>query len=210
MNTGLQDTQVSRRLGPAVQLAEPCPHCSRPLPIRAAVHGETSAHWECEACHSPLTGVLIKQVASKLAYHVRLSASHFDTGDVAAVPASLRQLVQEFVARRQNRKSEQERRSSPRIPSQLDIALLPLDERWAPAGKPHMGVVVDLSVQGLGIVATTKFEATHVALQIRYPAGIVQLVGQIVWSNPIGHEFHHAGVKFVLRLGRSTIGGDHA
>ena len=185
---------------------EPCPSCRRPLPVRAKQAGEVAAHWECSACHSPLTGVLLKDMAPRMAESIRINQIHFDTSSVPPLPESLRELVKEFVASRQSNHPPDERRAHARVPLQLDVTVLRLDEHWTPQGKPIVGMAVDLTPNGLGMVTSAPVEAEHVAVQIRHPAGLVQILGQIVWVKEIGPSFHNAGVQFLLRFGRSQAG----
>jgi hypothetical protein len=184
----------------------PCPGCRRMLPIRARRHGEVAAHWECTACHAPFTGILLKDASLRMPESVRIGQVHFDTSSVAPLPVSLRQLVREFVAsRRKSLRQNDDRRAVPRVPTQLDVTVLPLDESWTPRSKPLPGMVVDLSSHGLGMVTAQAIEAPHIVVQIRHPAGHVQVLGDVVWTKDIGHGIHGAGVQFLMRFGRNTI-----
>lgn len=196
----------ARPAAPSVEGAE-CPECRRPLPIRAKKAGERPAHWECTTCRSQLTGILVKELAAQGAASIRLSQVHFDT-DRARPPSSyLRQLVTEFVACRLKNPDVDERRATQRVPMLLDLAVVPVDENWSPRAKPVLGIMIDVTANGLGLVTGTRVEAEHVALQIQHPAGLVQLLGKIAWNKDFGPGFHNAGVQFVLRFGRATIAG---
>jgi len=184
---------------------EPCPGCRRPLPIRAKKPGETAAHWECTACHSPLSGVLLKDAAARAADTIRLSEFHFDSTGARPPSSSLRQLVAEFVACRLKNPEVEERRAIQRVPIVLDLAVVPVDENWTPRAKPILGMMIDITVNGLGIVTGTPVNAEHVAVQIRHPAGLIQLLGRIAWAKDFGPGFHNAGVQFLLRFGRDPI-----
>jgi hypothetical protein len=184
---------------------DPCPGCRRPLPIRAKRHGESAAHWECAACHAQFTGVLVKEAAVRMADAVRISQVHFDAAGVSAIPSMLRELVREFIACRQSNPAADERRAVPRLPAQLDVTVLPLDENWTPRPKPMLGMVIDLAPHGLGMVTSDSIGVEHVAVQFRHPAGLVQILGRVVWTKEIEQGFHNTGVQFLLRFGRSPI-----
>lgn len=186
--------------------AEPCPGCRRSLPIRRARPGETASHWECSACNAPLTGILLKNAAADMASTIRIGQVQLDTAGVPALPTSLRQLVREFVDSRSKNPPASERRKSTRVPRELDVTVLMLDDEWMPRAKPVPGVVVDLSAHGVGLVSTTKIESRYVILQIRLPAGLLQILGEVVWTKDIGHGFFNSGAQFLLRFGRSTGG----
>ncbi len=197
----------SQRVSASQSPGEPCPGCRRSLPIRAKHADEVAAHWECDSCRTPVTGILVRDVGAKLAPQIRLAQANFETSDVAPIPDGLRQLVQAFAARRNKSPAIDNSRQEARIPSQLDVTIVGLDDRWTPTGKPQLGVVVDLSADGLGLITDTVIESKRVALQIRHPSGPVQLLGDVVWSNKIGPGYQNAGVKFALRLGRGGTAG---
>ncbi len=191
------------------QECQPCPGCKLPLPVRAKRHGEVFAHWECAACRSPLTGILVRDITPKMAEAVRLSQIHFDTRGVEPMPESMRELLKEFIALRQQSQTHDERRAERRLPQQLDVAVVPVFENWTPRGQPLWGTVVDLTSNGLGMVTTSLGGVGHVALQIRHPSGLVQLLGRIAWTKELGPGFQDSGVQFLLRFGRTPIAVDH-
>jgi hypothetical protein len=136
---------------------------------------------------------------------VRIGQIHFDTTEVPPIPASLRQLVREFAACRREDSASDNRRAGSRTPAQFDVQILPLDEKWMPCAKPSLGLAIDLTVHGLGMVTPTPLATRQIAMQIRHPAGVLQLVGEVVWTNQITAEFYNSGVQFLLRFGRSVI-----
>jgi hypothetical protein len=176
-----------------------------PLPVRAQRYGETFAHWECAGCRSPLTGVLVRDITPKMAEAIRISQIHFDTRGVELMPQAMRELLKEFIALRQQNQQHDERRAQPRIPQQLDVTVVPVLENWTPRGQPLWGTVVDLTSSGLGMVTTSLGGVGHVALQIRHPSGLVQLLGRIAWTKELGHGFQDSGVQFLLRFGRTPV-----
>ena len=186
---------------------EPCPGCRRLLPIRFRKTGEAAAHWECTACRTPLTGILLKDAASKAADAIRIGHVHFDTTGVPTIPFTLRQLVKEFVDSRRKNPPTDERRKALRMPLELDVMILLLDENWTPRAKPLLGIGIDLTPHGLGLVTTSQIEAKYTAVQIRLPVGVVQILCQVVWTKDIGHGFFNSGMQFLLRFGRSTTIG---
>jgi hypothetical protein len=150
----------------------------------------------------------LKDAVPLLAAHIHLSQKHFDTTGVPPIPATLRQLVREFQVRRRNQtKPAAERRRSVRVPLQLDVMVVPLDEAWMPQGQPILGIVVDLAARGLGMITTAPVAAPYVVAQIRHGRGLVQLLGKIVWSKELGRGFHNAGVQFVVRFGPGRNSG---
>ena len=190
---------------PTAQGCDECPNCRRPLPIRATQPGEVAAHWECAACRAPLTGVLVQEVAVQTADTVRIGQVHFDTTGVPPIPSSLRQLVREFTACRREHTAPSDQAAGSRTPAQFDVQVLPLDENWMPCAKPALGLAIDLTVHGLGMVTPTPLNTPHIAMQIRYPTGVLQLLGEVVWTNQIAVDFYNSGVQFLLRFGRSAI-----
>ena len=200
MTTGT--TSISER---RASRGEPCPGCQRPIPVRAKRPDEVTTHWECTGCRSPLTGVLLKEAVPLLAAHIHLSQKHFDTAGVPPIPGALRQLVREFLVRRHQRgEPGDERRKAPRVPQQLDVIVVPLDDAWTPKGKPILGIVVDLAQHGLGMITTAAVGAPYVVAQIKHGSGFVQLLGKVAWSKDFDHGFHNAGVQFVARFGRDA------
>lgn len=183
---------------------EACPGCQRSMPVRAKRPDEVTIHWQCTACRSTLTGVLLKEAMPLLAAHVHLGQNHFDASQVPPVPAALRELVREFLARRQQHgQPPHERRKSPRVSHQLDVILVPLDDDWRPLGKPILGIVVDLSAHGLGMITSAPVVAPYAVAQIQLGNGFVQLLGRIVWAKEVGRGFHNTGLQFVARFGRA-------
>jgi hypothetical protein len=187
-----------------VDRGEPCPGCKQQLPVRGNRAGEHLTTWECIACGATLTGVLLKKTATQLVADVRLSQRHFDSSGVPPIPAALRQLVREFAARRKHESPTDERRKAPRVPLQLDVAVVPLNDDWLPYGPPILGMVVDLAPHGLGMITTSSVPSEFVAVQIQHAKGFVQLLGKIAWSKEFGRGFHNSGVQFVLRFGRNA------
>jgi hypothetical protein len=153
----------------------------------------------------PLTGVLVQEEAVQKADAIRIGQVHFDTTGVPPIPSSLRQLVREFAACRRERSAPDERPRGSRTPAQFDVQILPLDENWMPCAKPSLGLAIDLTVHGLGMVTPTRLNTQHVAMQIRHPAGVLQLLGEVVWTKEIAVDFYNSGVQFLLRFGRSAI-----
>jgi PilZ domain len=190
---------------------EPCPGCQQRLPIRAKQPDEVTTHWECTRCRSPLTGVLLKKAVPLMAARIQLNQKHFDTTGLPAIPATLRELVRDFLNRRANQNQPaDERRKSARVPQQLDVIVTPLNEEWSPQGKPVLGIVVDLSAGGMGMITTAAVGSPHVVAQIVHGTGFVQLLGRVVWSQDLDHGFHNAGVQFVARFGRGKSFGERS
>jgi hypothetical protein len=193
------------RLAISSSVGELCPGCRRPLPVRAKRPNELIAHWECAACRSPLTGVLVNDITPKMAESIRIAQIHFDARDVAPMPASMRELLKEFVKLRQQNQTNDERRAHLRIPQQLDVTVVAVGEHWTPRGRPFLGTVVDLTSHGLGMVTSSLGGVGHVALQIRNPKGLVQLLGRIAWTKDLGQGFQDSGVQFLLRFGPTPV-----
>jgi hypothetical protein len=178
-----------------------CPLCQQSMPLRPALPSESAAHWECSACDAPFTGVVVKDAVIKLAHSVRFGVSEFETGDEPDLPISFRSLVKEFAESRIELATSDERRESSRKAVALDVVFRQLDEHWMPTAKPRLGIVVDLTPHGLGMITPTAIDAGHVAVQICMPAERLQLLGEVMWSRSVGHGFHNAGVRLVLRFG---------
>ena len=183
---------------------EVCPGCRRLLPIRLRKTGETAAHWECTACDTPLTGILLKDKAKKSVEAIRIGRVHFDTTGVPTLPFRLRQLVKEFVDSRRKNPRTDERRKLVRVPVELDVTVSLLDDQWTPHARPLLGIGIDLTQHGLGLITTCQIEANYAAVQIRFPAGIVQILCRVVWTKDIGHGFFNSGIQFLSRFGRNT------
>jgi hypothetical protein len=204
----ISTTNASQRhASPDGPQGEPCPNCTRPMPLRAKRPDEVTTHWECTGCRSPITGVLLKEAVPLLAAHIHLSQKHFDVRGLRPIPDDFRALVREFLNQRCNQAEPQdERRSEVRVPQQLDVTVVPLSENWTPQGKPILGIVVDLSSRGLGMITTAQIQAPYVVTQIQHGTGFVQLLGRIAWSKGFSRGFYSAGVQFVVRLGKDTAG----
>jgi hypothetical protein len=203
MNDVATDDIIAHEVGSAPTSCDVCPGCRCPLPVRAKRQGEIAAHWECAACRAPLTGILVKEQAAQMADAIRIGQIHFDTVDVPAIPESLRQLVHDFAACRFEGSAPDRRSAGARMPAEFDVTILPLDEEWTPRAKPLVGLAIDLTAQGLGMVTAAPIESQFIALQMRHPAGIVQLLSKVVWTNEIEIDFYNSGVQFLLRFGRS-------
>jgi hypothetical protein len=186
---------------------EPCPSCRRPLPIRAKKPEEVAVNWECDNCHAPMTGVLLKDLAAKTADAIRFGRAHFDTMGVPPIPQPMRQLVKEFAESRRKITPGDERRKMARVPVELDVIILLLDENWIPRSKPHLGIGIDLTPHGIGVVTTSPVNATFVAIEFHLPTGVAQIGCQVVWTKDIGHGFFNSGLQFLLRFGRSPTNG---
>ena len=140
-----------------------------------------------------------------MAEAVRISQIHFDTRGVEPVPESMRRLLKEFIALRQQNQKHDERRAQLRVPQQLDVTVVPVVENWTPRGQPLWGTVVDLTSNGLGMVTSSLGGVGHVALQIGHPSGLVQLLGRIAWTKQLSPGFQDSGVQFLLRFGRTPV-----
>ena len=187
---------------------EACPGCRRRLPIRLTTVEEPSAAWFCAACHSPITGALLKDAAMKLSDRVQLGQTNFDVSKSPPIPAALRAVIHEFVSDRSAAAPAHERRNSPRVAKQLDVAVVRLDENWTPHGLAVPAVVIDLAAHGLGMISPVGGKGTFLGIQTEHAAGRVQLLGQIVWSTEMVEGYWNVGVKFLLRFGRRAIGLD--
>jgi hypothetical protein len=151
-----------------------------------------------------LTGILLKEQAQKSVEAIRIGRVHFDTIGVPEIPFRLRQLVKEFIDSRRKNPPVDERRKTVRVPMELDVTVSLLDDNWTPQAKPLFGIGIDLTQHGLGVVTTCHIEAKLAAIQIRLPAGVVQILCRIVWTKDIGHGFFNSGLQFLMRFGRSS------
>jgi hypothetical protein len=175
------------------------------LPIRAKRANEVIAHWECAACRSPLSGVLVTGITPKMAEAIRIAPVHFDTREAAPIPQSMRELLQEFAAQRQQKQTANERRAHRRIPQHLDVTVVPVGEHWAPRGKPLLGTVINVTSHGLGMVTSSLRGFGHVAMQIRNQTGLVQLLGKVIWTKALSEGIQISGIQFLLRFGPTTL-----
>jgi hypothetical protein len=208
MNDALASDASPSATSPKAHDCEPCPGCRRPLPIRAKLPGEVAAHWECAACRAPFTGILVQEEAARVTDAVRIGQLHFDTAGVPPVPTALRQLVREFAAARRENDIPDKRAAGARMPVQFDVTILPVDENWTPYGKPLVGLAIDLTAQGLGMVTSAPVESRHIAIQIRHATAVLQLLGEVVWTHELETSFYHTGIHFLLRFGRSPLRSD--
>jgi hypothetical protein len=183
---------------------EPCSGCRRMLPIRFRKSGETAAHWECTACRTPLTGILLKAQAEKSIEAIRIGRLHFDTSGAPAIPLRLQQLVKEFVESRLKNPPTDDRRKIVRVPTELEVTVLLLDNQWNPQARPLLGIGIDLTQHGLGLITTCQIEAEYAAVQIRLPSGVAQILCRVVWTKDIGHGFFNSGLHFLMRFGRNA------
>lgn len=189
----------------AAAKGQPCPGCRRVLPINDCRNAEIVADWECEACHAPLSGVLLQDATACQAEGVRLAKQYLDADRAEPIPASLRQLVEAFLIRRREKQDSHERRRNPRVACDLDAMVVALDDDWIPYGEPINAVVIDLAAHGLGMMTAVHVTAARLAIQIQCPTGLVQLIGRTAWSNLVGDSFQNTGVEFLVRLGRTAL-----
>lgn len=208
----MSDTKAQNVPDPRIaaheERGDPCPGCRRPLPVRAQRPGEAVAHWECAACRTPLTGVLVDGVAAREADAIRLGRVHFDVTVVPPITPAVRQLVHEFIMARVQGRAPERRVDIPRTSVQLDAVVVPLDERLSPSGKPVRGIVVDLSPHGLGMITPAPIANRQIAVQIGNSSSTVQVVGDVAWTRDIGSGCHSFGVRFRLRLGRGAASSE--
>lgn len=205
MNDLNSHSEKTRHAEAGREHGDPCPGCRRQLPVRGKQPGEVAAHWECAACHTPLTGVLIRGIAAHEADAIRLARAHFDATAVPAITPAVRQLVQDFIAARRQDHSPEKRSEGPRASVQLDVIAVPLDERLSPRSKPVRGIVVDLSPHGLGMITPAPIVDQQIAVQMGNAGGVVQVVGDVAWTRDIGSGCYSFGVRFRLRFGRNTV-----
>jgi hypothetical protein len=161
-----------------------------------------------------LTGILLKEQAEKTVEAIRIGRVHFNTMGAPPIPLRLRQLVKEFVDCRLRNPPVDDRRKTVRVPMELDVTVLLLDDNWTPQARPLLGIGIDLTQHGLGLITTCQIEEKHAAVQIRLPAGVVQILCRIVWTKDIGHGFFNSGLQFLMRFGRNpainTLAADAA
>jgi hypothetical protein len=181
---------------------EPCPGCHRLLPVCDPAGSGMTAEWDCGACHATVRGVLMQDLATTFGERVRLANPYFDSTRAEPIPQTLRHLVSQCLVRRRVKQETHERRRNPRVPCDLDAVVVALDDRWVPCGEAVNAVVIDLAAHGLGMMTATRVSAAQLAIQIQYPAGLVQLIGRNAWSNYVGGGFQNTGVEFLARLGR--------
>jgi hypothetical protein len=196
---------AAHRLAAICSAGELCPGCRRQLPVRANRPNEIFAHWECAACRSPLTGLLVHDITPTMAQSIRIAQVHFDTRDAAPLPESMRELLKEFAHRRQQNHADPERRAYSPVSQQLDVTVVPVGEYWTPRGKPLLGAVVGITPHGLSMVTSSLGVAGHVAMQVGGSSGAVQLLGRIAWTKDLGHGFQDSGVQFLLRFGPAPV-----
>jgi hypothetical protein len=151
-----------------------------------------------------LTGILLKDLTAQTADSIRFGRAQFDTVGVAPIPTPLRQLVKEFVDSRRRNSPTDERRKAIRVPVELDVTILLVDETWNPRAKPLKGIAIDVTPHGIGIVTTSPVDANLAAVEVRLPADIAQILCQVVWTKDIGHGLFNSGLQFLLRFGRGT------
>jgi hypothetical protein len=208
MNESTFKDDAQHRLAVFSSAGEPCPGCRQLLPIRAKRPNENFAHWECAACHSPLTGVLVHDITPKMAESIQIAQVHFEARDVTPLPESMRELLNEFARMRGRCHADDERPAHARIPQQLDVMVVPVGESWTPRGKPLLGTVVELTPHGLGMVTTSLGGVGHVALQVGTSKGRLQLLGRIACAKDLGQGFQDSGVQFLLRFGPTPVVAD--
>ena len=181
-----------------------CPRCDVPLPLRYCYDGETAALWSCVACRTYVAGMFVPDLAAELAPRVRLGQRHFDTRLSPPISPLLGELVSRWCLRGVGDQPGAERRRDVREEVRLDATVIGLNANWAPDGLPMRAMVVDLSRSGLGMVAKSTIDTPLVAVQMKGQDGTVQLIAEIMWSEPVGCGFCHLGMKFVHKLGQGA------
>lgn len=205
MSETVAEDVAPHRLSAISSAGEHCPGCRQLLPVRAKRPNENFAHWECAACRSPLTGVLVHDITPKMAQSIRISQAHFDTRDASPLPEPMRRLLREFVQLHQRDHAADAQSAHSRISQQLDVTVVPVGENWTPRGKPRLGMVVELTPHGMGMVTGSLGGKGHVALQLGSAKSVVQLLGRIAWSKDLGQGLQDSGVQFLLRFGPTPL-----
>ncbi|MCA9188958.1 MAG: PilZ domain-containing protein [Pirellulaceae bacterium] len=90
-----------------------------------------------------------------------------------------------------------ERRQHDRELLSIPVMVQPLDDELVPCGPIFPAVTRDICGGGMGIMSTHAIESSYVALEIRVDDGLLQLVGRVQHSTPLG-ILYLTGVRFVI------------
>ena len=115
------------------------------------------------------------------------------TDDTLLAPPSA--AIIEFVKERAATKAGwREMRRSKRIPVQLEVAVLPLNESHRPSGRPFLAVTRDVSMDGLCLMHTRPAPIAALLVEIERPNDApLYVVLNVLRNRPIGPFYESAG-----------------
>jgi len=178
-----------------------CPGCGRRLPLRFAGPGEEAALWECVGCEAPFAGILLPDIVTMLAQRIRLSQRHFDTEQAEPLPLTLRQVVQR-IHNGEPVDEIRELRRSVRLAGLRHAVLACFDAQYGIPASALRCAIANLSSHGLLLVTGEPIDAGAVVVQVQSPRGVLQLLANVVWKQPLGGGCYGGGGSFITRFGR--------
>jgi hypothetical protein len=194
-------TTSSRTESEATLLGVTCRGCNHRLPLRASQADETAALWECANCRSPFAGVLLTHGVGLIARRVRLADLHFDSADVGPISHEFRQFVRKLDATQLNCTEKfVDARRSVRIAEELDVVAVGIDAGGSAACQPVPAIVVNLSGQGMLLMAEQPFQCERLVVRLLSDGQWLQIAGRVIWARELEDGFHGAGVEFIARL----------
>ena len=180
-----------------------CSKCDLPWPLRLSHDGEKAACWVCASCGAVAIGVFDADTPSDCHHNVRLRETFFEhcynaPGGEKEVAAKLAEEWQAY--------SGKERRRSERLPSPIEVVVVPLDNLYSPLDESFPAVVSNLSQHGLGLIHTRTIDAPFVAVAMPCDGQrTIQVIARVVRCNARG-RFFEIGCELKVRLGSVSSG----
>ncbi len=111
-------------------------------------------------------------------------------------------LLVERLSARDEARCQFEKRRSRRVPKDLIVDGVCLDENFVPDDRPFLVTVFDLSRHGLGLLHTEPLNASYIAFQMmpdtRY---VIQVFATVVRCTQFDDVYYSIGCEFYTRLG---------
>jgi hypothetical protein len=204
MTTGLHDHPPTEN-SPTVQLAQiECGNCAHTLPLRMSGEGELPAVWQCTHCKMPYSAICLKDHLSIKSNNIQLDRRYFNTSGFQPISLWQRQKITKIV-NRQTRVVNLEKRRSARIDQSLLVPGVTLNHDLNPLGVPIHLLVVNLSKEGVGLIACCPIYASYLALDLSLDdSKQIQVIVRIVRERLHDPPFREYGCEFVARLGMAS------
>lgn len=178
-----------------------CGNCCHALPLRLSDKDEHLAVWRCAHCNMSFSAVCLKDQLVAMSNTVRLDKRYFNTSGIPPISRKQQQEAAQF-AKHPAEIAHKERRRSNRVKQSLPVSGISLTPDLNPIGQPLQTMVVDISHEGIGLIATSPIFANHIALQLS-PSGteLIQVIVRLVREVELTPQYYEYGGEFVVRLG---------
>jgi len=171
------------------------------LPLRLSEEGELPAVWLCAHCKMPYSAICLKDQLSTISNNIQLDHRYFNTQGFQTISSWQRQKITK-IANRKARVSNLEKRRSARLDQSLLVSGITLNRELNPLGAPIQLMVVNLSKEGVGLVACCPIYAVYLALDLSPKENQqIQVIVRVVRERLLDPPFYEYGAEFVARLG---------